>query len=95
MAVLTSTHNLWFEHKYKKSEFFYLEFSVFGGESFYILDRRVFVMVLSFILFLISFSFGGSKELCFVSVIVPEYLHSYFLFEAKNTQNLTLLKLFY
>ena len=36
--VLTSTHNLCFEQKYKKkiSEFLSEKFSVFGGETFYI-----------------------------------------------------------
>ena len=45
-AVLTSTHNLCFEQKYEKYQFFYLKmFSFFGGEISKNLNRRVFVII--------------------------------------------------
>ena len=48
-AVLTSTHNLYFEQKYEKYQnFFYLKIFVFWVVKFSIyLNRRVFVMVTS------------------------------------------------
>ena len=42
---LTSTHNLCFKQKYEKYQSFFIrKFSVFGGEIFIYLNRRVFVM---------------------------------------------------
>ena len=45
-AVLMSTHSLCFEQKYEKYMYqnFYLKLSVFGGEIFNNLNRRVFIL---------------------------------------------------
>ena len=42
MAVLTSTHNLYFEQKYENIRFFILKLSVFGGEIFNIFEQAGF-----------------------------------------------------
>ena len=51
-AVLTGTHNLWFEQKYEEYQNFYLKIFILFVVKFSIyLNRHVFVMIL-FILFI-------------------------------------------
>ena len=43
MAVLTSTHNLYFEQKYEKCQNFFIgKFSIFGGKMFGIIEQACF-----------------------------------------------------
>ena len=76
-AVLTSTHNLYFEQKYEKYQNFLSENFHFLVVKFSVyLNRHVFVMCR--FLFLISPSFCASRGLCFEIVVFLGYLHIYF-----------------
>ena len=71
-AVLTSTHNLYFEQKYEKYQSFFLSenFQFLVVKFSVYLNRHVFVMVF-------FFSFDASENLYFAIVVSSGCLHLY------------------